>query len=182
MTKLENVLSPEKGWAITAKILIGFIISRAVKTSSSLLGKGEHFTLLVTGWEKYEEILQNVYGDIGKQLCHYVKETINTPVEDAVTAAKLYRTAWTLLSGPDFEYEIVQASPEEAVVRINNCPWLQRFEEFEIGPEHRACHRSHQANGEKGLMVFNPMLTFKLTKAPQWGDSYCEFIIGLKDF
>lgn len=178
-TLLEKIPA-EKRWEITAKALTRLIGLRIV-LSRSLLGKGEYITLLVTGWEKHEEILERVYGETGRRLCLYIKDTFNIPVEDAVGAAKLHIVAGTLLRGPEYTVEIVETTPERAVGRITNCAWTERYKEFEVDFALSTCHASCQAWCEEGLKAINPKLTYKLTKKMPRGDSYCEYVIVFKE-
>ena len=178
-TLLENIPA-EKCWAITAKILTTLFALRVIPTRP-LLGRGEGIISPILGWEKHEEIQEKIFGEHGKRFIPWVKETLNIPVEDAVGAAKLVIVAATLLMGPQLQYEIVEATRERAVLRRTQCVWIERSKECEADTELLTCSPAHQANSEEGLKAINPKLTYKLTKAIPWGDSYCEEVIEFKE-
>jgi hypothetical protein len=110
-----------------------------------------------------------------------IKKMFNIPVEDASGATTLYIVATILLAGPEWEFEIIKATKERAVVKETNCVWWERYKEFEINPERAVCTSPHQGWAEEGLKTINPKIDFKLTKAMPWGDSYCEALIEFKE-
>lgn len=175
--ELLDKIPTEKRWLITAKILITFALLRGVKTVMPLLGKGEGIISPIWGWEKWGEINQKIFGNGGRRLYPMIKEMFNISVEDAVGAAKLHIVATTLLQGPEFTPEIVEATPERVVSRTTKCSWMERYKEFEVDPEDIVCVAGHQTWGEEGLKAIDPKLTWKVTKAMPWGDPYCEHVI-----
>lgn len=179
--ELLEKIPAEKCWALTAKTLTSFIVSRMLKTSTPFLGKEDGILSLLSGWDKEVEIKAKIYAEGARKMFPFVKETFNIPVEDAVGAAKLVDVAATLMNGPELEFEIVEATPERVVSRITKCTWMERwFKDFGTKPELIPCPASDQHWGEAGLKAINPMLTYKVTKAMPWGDPYCETIIEFK--
>ena len=69
--------------------------------------------------------------------------------------------------------EIVEASPQKAVVRIPKCP-----SPVETNP--KICS-AHFAFEERAVEKLNPKLKVEMTKRASQGDPYCEAIIVLRD-
>ena len=145
-----------------------------------LLGKGEGIISPLMGFEKFAEITKKVLGESGRKFFPWVKEKFKITVEDVINAVKLIIVAATLLDGPEYSAEIVEATPERAVIRVTKCPWLERYKEFEVDLSLGNCHIAHQAWGEEDLKAVNPKLTYKLTKALPRGDPYCEDVYEFK--
>ena len=179
-TLLEKIPA-EKCWAITAKYLARHIVVRMMKTNCVFLGKGDEIYLLLSAWDKEVELKAEVWGGGAKQLFPFLKETFNIPVEDAIGAEKLAFIAWTLCFGPEWKVEIVEATPERVVVRPITCPVWDLFIEFAVDPSLIPCPGGHQPFCERGLKAVDPKLTFKLTKAMPWGDSYCKLVFEFKE-
>ena len=180
--ELLEKIPPEKRWEITAKILTGIYVFRGEKIIAPALGRGEEIVAPVMGAEKWTEINVKIFGDAGKQMFQWVKETFNIPVEDAIEAHKLETVAYTLTMGPEFEGEYVEKTPERVVFRCTKCPWWERYKEFEADPAFTACDKGgHQAWSEEGHRAINPKLTYELAKAMPRGDPYCEVIIEFKE-
>ncbi len=181
MAGLFEKIPPEKRWEMTSKALWGLSVLRGSKTIVPLLGIGEGIISPIWGLEKFEEIIAKAYGDGGKRIFSFVKETFNIPVEDAVDATKLAIVSMTLLMGPELEHKIVEVNKERAVVRWTKCPVWERYKEFEVGTELRPCPEGHQPFTEKGFNSVNQKITCMLTKAMPRGDPYCEEIIEFKE-
>jgi hypothetical protein len=179
--ELLEKIPPERRWAITAKTLWRFTVLGGDKIIASILGKGEGIIAPVMGAEKWKEINKKIYSDGGQIMMPWVKETFNIPVEDAIGACKLVIVAAALINGPEQEYEIVEMTPERAVDKTTNCVCWERYNEFEVDSEHRACDPACQVWTEEGLKAVNPKIGFKLTKARPRGDPYCEFVYEFKE-
>ena len=174
-------ISVEKRWEITAKMLIIFSVLRGSKTLPSVLGTEEGIIAPVWGWEKWVEILTNVYVEDGRQFYPWVKERFNIPVEDAIGAANLVWVAANLMFGPEWEMKYVEKTPERVVVRWPKCPIWKRYKECEVDPAFIPCVHGDQAWGEEGLKAVNPKITYTITKAMPRGDPYCEMVYEFKD-
>ena len=181
MAKLEKVISPEKGWEITAKALTRLIITRMVKTSAVELGKAEGVTALLLGNEKFDEIQVKVWGKGSTKYLPLFKEMFNISVEDAIGAAKLVEVYVKLLAGPEYKIEIVESTPEKVVIRRPQCPWWNRYVELGVDLTLRGCDSGHVGWMEEGLKELNPKLTYRLTKTLPWGDPICEEVIECKE-
>ena len=182
MAELLEKIPAEKRWLITAQVLSRFSVLRGSNFMPTLLGEEEGIFSPVWGWEKWNEILTKVMGDTGKRIFAMVKETFNIPVEDAVGAAKLTIAAGTLIAGPECKTEIVEATPERAVVRWTKCGWDERFNELDLALGLRGgCHSGHQALFEEGLKAINPNIDYRFKKSLAKGDPYCEDVIEFKE-
>lgn len=123
--ELLEKIPAEKRWAMTAKVLTGFNLLR-IALIRSLMGKGEGIFAPVMGWEKYEEISTKTWGEGGKRIFPWFKETFNIPVEDAIGAAKLYIVTCFLTAGPEDKFEMAEETPERAcfiVLGARGCKW-----------------------------------------------------------
>ena len=181
MEELLKKIPPEKRWALTAKALLNLLFLRGSKTVVPLLGKGEGVFAPIMGWEKYNEIVIRVFGEANKKLLHWAKETFNIPVEDAIGAAKLNIVFGYLQSGPEWKYDIIEKSREKVIIRWTQCPWKERYKEFEIKPEFSFCAPVHQVGMDEGLREIDPNKMFTLTKSLLRADPYCEAVIEFKD-
>jgi len=177
MAELLEKIPAETCWEITAKTLWRFLVIRGCKFFAPNLGKGDGIIAPVLGAEKWKEMVKKLWSDGARKLYPWVKETFNIPVEDAVGASKLYIIAVKLLSGPEGEFEIVEATPERVVLRYTKCPIWERYEELEVDPVLFPCDEVDQISCEEGFKVVNPKITFKRTKAMPRGDPYCEAVI-----
>ena len=181
IAELLEKIPPEKRWAITAKILTGFIVMRGSNIMAPILGKGEGIISPLWGWEKFDEINTKIFGEGGKKMLQMVKERFNIPVEDAIGAYTLYIVAVTIQQATEFITELIEAAPERVVFRRTKCAWYERYQDFGLDPELRVCPTGHQAWGEEGFKSINPHLKFTLTKTMPRGDPYCEVVIEFKE-
>ena len=169
----------ETCWALTAKTLTSFIVSRMLKTSTPFLGKDDGILSLLSGWDKEVEIKAKIYAEGARKMFPFIKDMFNVPVEDAIGAANLLIVAATLMNGPETKFEIVEATPERVVVRWPKCVWMERFKEFESDPAFIPCPKAHQGFGS-GIKAVNPKITHKLTRARPRGEPYCEDVYEFK--
>jgi len=116
MEELLEKIPPEKCWEITSKILWIFIVLRGLKIIEIISGKDEEVIAPVLAWDKYEEINEKIFGDGGKQLLPWAKETFSIPVKDAIDAANLVTVVGALMQGPEYTTEVVKATPEKAIL------------------------------------------------------------------
>ena len=179
--ELLEKIPPEKRWAITAKTLSSVIVSRMLKTSTPFLGKDEGILSLLSGWEKEVEIKEKIFGDSGRKMFPWIKETFNIPVQDAVGAATLGIVAATLMMGPEEQGEIAEATPKRAIFRSTKCSWWERWKEQEVDPGLIPCPITCQATFREGLKAINPKLNYTATKFMTRGDPYCEGVVEFKE-
>ena len=181
MDELLNKISAEKRWAVTVRILTGLYVMRGDIFMIPLLNEDEGVFAPVEASERWTEILMKLFSDSAKKLFTWVKETFSIPVEDAIGAANLENVACKLLQGPEFQFEIVEATRERTVVRCTHCAWWEKYKEFELERALIPCDAVDQAWTDAGLTAINPKLTYKVTKAKPRGDPYCEGVIEFKE-
>jgi hypothetical protein len=180
--ELLEKIPAEKRWLITSQVLTRFSVLRGSNCMPILLGEEEGIFSPVWGWEKWNEILTKIMGDVGKRLFAMVKETFNILVKDAVGAAKLTLVAGTMFAGAECKTEIVEATSERAVLRWTKCGWDERFNELGVVHGLRGgCHSGHQAFFEEGLKAINSNISYKFIKSLARGDTYCEDIFEFKE-
>jgi hypothetical protein len=179
--ELLKKIPPEKRWAITAKYLLGLAVLQGEVIIAPEMGKDEGITAPVLGAEKWKEINYKIYGEGFLQMLLWVKETFNIPVEDAIGMANLSIVTFALAGGPGLEVEYVEKTPERVIARYPKCPYMDRYNEFEVDHEFIPCVVAHKENYEERIDKINPKLAGKLTKAMPWGDPYCENVIEFKD-
>lgn len=181
MEELLDKIPAEKRWALTAKILLTISVLRGVKTVMPILGTEEGFISPVRGLEKFQEITDKIVAESTKRSIPRFKEMFNISVEDASGAFKLWNVWGELAFGPEWEREIVEATPERVVARWTKCPWMERYKEYKVAPEFIVCPSNHQTGAKEGLKAITPKLNYKLIKAMPWGDPYCEAVIEFKE-
>ncbi|MCK5588657.1 MAG: hypothetical protein KAI34_08040 [Candidatus Lokiarchaeota archaeon] len=183
MEELLEKIPPEKCWEITSKILWRFLSLGGRGSIEVITGKDEGVIAPVLAWDKYQEINEKIFGDGGRQMFLWAKETFSLPVENAIDAAKLVTVVGALMQGPEYTTELVEATPEKVILRTINCVLWDIEKEYEVDPELwvPSCIKISQVWGEKGLKAINPKIKYKMTKSLSRGEPYCEAIIEFKD-
>lgn len=74
----------------------------------------------------------------------------------------------------------LQATPERAVRRTTKCALWERAKEYNLLEAFEVCGEPCGTFVEEGFKAVNPKITFTLTKCPEWGDEYCEFLYEFK--
>jgi hypothetical protein len=174
--ELLKKIPAETRWEINAKIMSTLFVIRGEKIVAPALGKGEGIISHLWGADKWKEIHVKIFGDAGRQLMSWFKEMFNIPVEDAIGAAKLANVAATLLQGPEWNFEIVEATPERVVNRITKCVWMERYREFGVDPAFIPCVSGCPAWHQQGFNATIPKLACKTIKQMPKGDPFCEYI------
>jgi hypothetical protein len=80
--------------------------------------------------------------------------------------------------GPEFKFEVVEASEDRCVGRTTECPWHKRWKE--LGLDFDTCGVGHQRWGDGAIESLNPDFSFRLTKNMIRGDAYCEWVVERK--
>ena len=80
--------------------------------------------------------------------------------------------------GPEFVFEVVEATEDRCVGKTTECPWHKRWKES--GLDFDTCSAGHQAWGDGAAESLNPDFTFTLTKNMVRGDSHCEWVVERK--
>lgn len=80
--------------------------------------------------------------------------------------------------GPEFVFEVVEATADRCVGRTTQCPWHKRWQEQ--GLDMDTCGVGHQRWGEGAVASLNSDFRFKLTKNMLHGDPHCEWVVERK--
>lgn len=74
-----------------------------------------------------------------------------------------------------YDMELVEATPERAVVRYHTCHLFEA-----PSPAHaRLCTEAHFSFEKRAAELLNPSLKVTMTKLRTAGDPYCEFVVGM---
>jgi len=162
--KIEMV--PEKArWEIATKGMTGayIAISNALKQA--------------VGQKKFDEFNGALWYGAGKGAKEFADNfgLATDGASEIEAAANLLAKA---SMGPEFVFEIVEATKDRCVGKTTECPWHKRWKEQ--GLDMDTCGAGHQAWGEGATESLNPNFTFKLTKNMLHGDSHCEWVVERK--
>jgi hypothetical protein len=155
----------EARWELATKGLTGayIAISKALKDA--------------VGQDKFEEFNGALWFEAGKGAKQFADAfglaTVNAEDVEAVTHLLAKASM-----GPEFEFEVVESTPDRCVGRTTHCPWHKRWKEQ--GVEFNSCGAGHQRWGDGAAESLNPNFTFKLTKNMVAGDAHCEWVIERK--
>lgn len=157
---------PEKTrWEIATKGLTGayIAISKALREA--------------VGQKKFEEFNGSLWYEAGKGAKEFA-ETIGVAGESAEDIEQVTHLLATASMGPEFVFEVVEATKDRCVGRTTQCPWHKRWQEQGVG--FNTCGVGHQRWGDGAVESLNPNYTFKLTKNMVAGDSHCEWVVERK--
>ena len=165
MTEAIEKVPAETRWEIATKGLTGACtaIINALKEAVSQ--------------EKFDEFQVGLWSQAGKG-AKRLADTIGLATEKPRDIAEVTELLAMTSMGPEFDFEIVEATEDRCVGRANKCPWHERWKEF--GFKEDFCNSGHQEWGDGAVESLNPNFTFSLTKNMQRGDPYCEYVIERK--
>ena len=165
MTEAINKIPAETRWAIATKGLTGAIVAYGNALRDAI------------GDEKYNAFLKALWHEAGKgakELADNLGLATDTASE-LETASELFAMAGI---GPEYTFEIVEATADRCVGKTTMCPWCERSKE--AGLDYDICTIGHQAWGEGVMEALNPNFKFSLIKNMVRGDAHCEWIIERK--
>ena len=156
----------ETRWEIAAKGLTGAItaIDKALKDA--------------IGENKFNEFARELWYETGKGAKEFA-DNLGLATENARDIVEVLKLLSITAMGPEFNFEIIEATEDRCVGRTTMCPWHERWKEF--GLKEEFCNSGHQAWGDGAVESLNPNYTFRLNKNMQLGDSYCEWVVERKD-
>jgi len=157
---------PEKTrWEIATKGLTGayIAISKALKEAA--------------GHEKFEEFNGPLWFEAGKGAKEFA-DTLGLATETAEDVEAVIHLLAVASMGPEFVFEVAEASKDRCVGKTTQCPWHKRWKEQ--GLDFDSCGVGHQRWGDGAAESLNPDFTFKLTKNMVQGDSHCEWVVERK--
>ena len=155
----------ETRWAMSTKGLIGALVAH------------KNAIYNMAGKEKYSEIVNQIYTQIGQASAEIAK-SFGMTGDNAKSAAEAGAMTCMCAMGPEFMIEEIEASGDKAVMKVTECPWWNRMNEFAISDDLLSAADTAFWNGfMKGL---NPNVTMKHGKQMHRGDPYCEWIFETK--
>ena len=165
MTVSIDMIPAENRWAIATKGLTGATIAYAQALKNSI------------GQDKFYAFMKALWFEAGKGAKEFA-DSLGLATENAQDI----EAASTLLAitamGPEFNFDVVEATADRCVGKTTICPWCERCKE--LGVDFDACGPGHQAWGEGVMEALNPNFKFSLTKNMVRGDAHCEWIIERK--
>ena len=162
--KIEMI--PEKNrWEIATNGLTGAYIAISNAFKQAL------------GQEKFEEFNGSLWYEAGKGAKEFA-DSVGLPTETAEDVEAAMHLLAKASMGPEFEFEVVEATADKCVGRTTECPWHKRWKE--LGVDFDTCGVGHQRWGDGAAESMNPNYTFKLTKNMVRGDSHCEWVVERK--
>jgi hypothetical protein len=162
--KIETV--PEKTrWEIATKGLTGayIAISNALQQA--------------VGQKKFEEFNGALWYEAGKGAKEFA-DAQGLAAKDASDVEGIMHLLAKASMGPEFVFEVVEATKDRCVGKTTQCPWHKRWKEQGLNMD--TCGVGHQRWGDGAAESLNPNFTFKLTKNMVRGDSHCEWVVERK--
>ena len=157
---------PEKTrWELATKGLSGayIAISNALKQA--------------VGQDKFEEFNGALWHEAGKGAKEFA-DSLGLATESAEDVEGVTHLLAQASMGPEFVFEVSEASADRCVGKTTECPWHKRWKEQ--GLEFDTCGEGHQRWGEGAVESLNPNFTFSLTKNRVRGDAHCEWVVERK--
>jgi hypothetical protein len=157
---------PEKTrWEIATKGLTGAYIAISNALKQALGQKG------------FEEFNGPLWYEAGKGAKEFAS-SFGLATENAGEIENVTHLMAQAAMGPEFVFEVVEATKDRCVGKTTECPWHKRWKEQ--GLDMDTCGVGHQKWGEGAVESLNPDFTFKLTKNMLHGDSHCEWVVVRK--
>jgi hypothetical protein len=109
-----------------------------------------------------------------------VIDALELPTDNAEDTAKAVSVVWTVLFGPEMQFELAEATAQKVVVKATGCAFPHRQKEMGTNLD---CFPVCASFMEAIYKAANPKLEVSRSdKCIQRGDSYCgEWIIDLKE-
>ncbi len=129
------------------------------------------------GEEKFSQFQVALWSEAGKG-AKELADNLGLTVENPKDVEEVTQLLAVIGMGPEFEFEIVEATEDKSVGRATKCCWYERIKE--LGLKEDLCTSGHQGWGDGATESLNPNFAFNLTKNMARGDSYCEWVIKRK--
>lgn len=152
-------------WALATKGLTGAYTAIAKAHSDAVGQKG------------YEDFNAPLWREAGKG-ARELAQSLGLATATAKDVEAITHLLASASMGPEFVFEVAEASKDRCVGTTTQCPWHKRWKEQ--GANFDSCSAGHQAWGEGAVAALNPSFTFKLTKNMVRGDSHCEWVVERK--
>jgi hypothetical protein len=129
------------------------------------------------GREKYDQFIGQIWAE-GAKAAKQIADALGLPGDDAKSVAVTATSIATVIMGPEFKFETVEATAGRTVVRCAECPWWNRTQELEISDD--LCSVGDLAWTNSLVKALNPKVAVTLTKAMPRGDQFCEWVYELQ--
>lgn len=127
--------------------------------------------------KRFEEFNGALWYEAGKQAKAFAS-TNGLTADNAEDIESITHLLALVSMGPEFEFEVVEATKDKCVGRTTQCPWHKRWKEQ--GVDFDTCGVGHQRWGDGAVESLNPEYSFRLTKNMLHGDSHCEWVVERK--
>ena len=97
------------------------------------------------GQTKFEEFNGPLWHEAGKGAKEFA-DTLGLPTEDASDVEGIMHLLAKASMGPEFVFEVVEASKDRCVGRTSECPWHKRWKEQGLVMD--TCGAGHQSWGD----------------------------------
>ena len=128
--------------------------------------------------DDFEQREREIWIEVGKEVPQ-LAGTCRLRSSDAPGIADTISVVRELLFGSEFKSEVLDLSPDTAVILTKRCPFLTRAQEMGGVPEH--CFPRCLAFSVTATERLNPKYTLRFVRAMCMGDRNCECKIVLKN-
>jgi len=165
MTKTIEAIPEKTRWETATKGLTGAYtaISKAFQQA--------------VGQKGFDEFNGPLWYEAGKGAKQFA-DALGLATENASDVEGITHLLASTSMGPEFVFEVVEASKDRCVGKTTQCPWHKRWKEQ--GLDFDTCSAGHQSWGDGAAESLNPNFSFKLTKNMVRGDSHCERVVERK--
>lgn len=131
----------------------------------------------VAGQKGFDDFNGPLWYEAGKGAKEFAA-SVGMPAESAKDIEAIIHLLAQATMGPEFVFDVVEATQDKCVGSTTQCPWHKRWKEQGVGFD--TCSVGHQRWGDGAVASLNPDFTFKLTKNMVRGDSNCEWVVERK--
>lgn len=151
----------EEKWAMATQGLTG-ALSAHLNALHSVVGK-----------ERYAEIVGEIWALLGQGCAEQVK-AMGMSGETAKLVGEAGATLCMCAMGPEYKIEELEANDHRTVMKITECPWKNRMDEF--GIDNDVLSDCDAVFWKHFVKTLNPEVTMRHGKQMHRGDSHCEWI------
>jgi Glu-tRNA(Gln) amidotransferase subunit E-like FAD-binding protein len=127
--------------------------------------------------DKIDEIWKTIMSEGGKG-SKAMAESLGLPARNAKEIEEALSIISTILLGPEFESDILEANEDRVMVRLTGCPMLNAHRT--VGGPMVGTPAHCQEFCQNSVQSLNPHYTIRYSKRMCTGDPYCEYAIELK--
>ncbi len=156
-----NQIPLEAKWAMATNALTG-ALSAHLDALYSAVGK-----------ERYVEIVRQIWTQLGQGSAEAI-QSMDMKLDNVQLVSEAGVTLCICAMGPEYKIEAVEASENRTVMKVTECPWNNRMNEF--GISHDLLSACDTAFWNQFVKSLNPNVTMKHGKQMHRGDECCEWI------